>query len=145
MKSVKVKNEPIRIRYNDWEIPQLIHHISSALESPTVDEFRDDKFFERMGEGRSGDSTEISKKILNIFRIAASSFPLSPINNCHSEFFHKKNLNYLTNPYLWKNEGSPRSGQIFESTFLSNDVQKDEFWMRGNFFMQFLIHPQSLS
>jgi hypothetical protein len=30
------------IRYNDWEIPQLIHHISSALEmSQTVDESRD--------------------------------------------------------------------------------------------------------
>jgi len=30
------------ICYNDWEIPQLIHHISSALEmSPTVDESRD--------------------------------------------------------------------------------------------------------
>jgi len=51
------------ICYNDWEIPQLIHHISSALEmSPTVDEFRDDKFFECMREGRSGDSTEISQK-----------------------------------------------------------------------------------
>jgi len=51
------------ICYNDWEIPQLIHHISSALEmKPTVDEFRDDKFFECMREGRSGDSTEISQK-----------------------------------------------------------------------------------
>ncbi len=51
------------IRYNDWEIPQLIHHISSALEmSQTVDEFRDDKFFECMREGRSGDSTEVSQK-----------------------------------------------------------------------------------
>jgi len=51
------------ICYNDWEIPQLIHHISSALEiSPMVDEFRDDKFFECMREGRSGDSTEISQK-----------------------------------------------------------------------------------
>jgi hypothetical protein len=51
------------IRYNDYEIPQLIHHISSALEmSPTVDESRDDKFFECMREGRSGDSTEISQK-----------------------------------------------------------------------------------
>jgi hypothetical protein len=51
------------IRYNYWEIPQLIHLISSALEmSQTVDEFRDDKFFECMREGRSGDSTEVSQK-----------------------------------------------------------------------------------
>jgi hypothetical protein len=47
----------------DWEIPQLIHDMSSDLEmSLTVDEFRDDKFFECMREGRSGDSTEISQK-----------------------------------------------------------------------------------
>jgi hypothetical protein len=49
--------------YGRWGIPQLIHHISSALEmSQTVDEFRDDKFFECMKEGRSGDSTEVSQK-----------------------------------------------------------------------------------
>jgi len=30
-------------RYNDWEIPQLIHLLTSALElCPKVDEFRDD-------------------------------------------------------------------------------------------------------
>jgi hypothetical protein len=52
-----------RICYNYWEIPQLIHDISNALEmSPAVDEFRDDKFFKCMMEGRSGDSTEISQK-----------------------------------------------------------------------------------
>jgi hypothetical protein len=68
------------IRYNYWEIPQLIHLISSALEmSQTVDEFRDDKFFECMREGRSGDSTE-----------AASSFPL----------FSLKRLSSRANPPL---------------------------------------------
>jgi hypothetical protein len=58
-------------------ILQLIHHISNALElSPGVDEFQDDTFFECMGEGRSGDSTDIYQKAEIFIRIAAFSFPL---------------------------------------------------------------------
>ena len=40
---IKDKNVLIKFRYNDWEIPQLIHLITIALElCPRVDEFRDD-------------------------------------------------------------------------------------------------------
>jgi hypothetical protein len=36
----------IKFRYNDWEIPQLIHLITIALElCPRVDELRDDNVY----------------------------------------------------------------------------------------------------
>jgi hypothetical protein len=39
-----------------------------------------------------------------------SSFKIGVIPN-----FSTKRVNYLTNTHLWKNEGSPRTNQIFES------------------------------
>jgi hypothetical protein len=40
---IRNKNMLVKFRYNDWEIPQLIHLITIALElCSRVDEFRDD-------------------------------------------------------------------------------------------------------
>jgi hypothetical protein len=53
------------------------------------------RFSVRMGEGSSGDSKIISSKK------NSGESPLLPSPyllkiHCHTEFFHKKNLNYLT-------------------------------------------------
>jgi hypothetical protein len=76
------------------------------------------------GEGSSGDSIDI----FSVFKITVNrrcflpTYP--PLNWCHPEFFHKKKLNILPKPSLWKNEGSPRTEQIFErsSSIVTNQT-----------------------
>jgi hypothetical protein len=66
-----------------------------------------------MGEGRSGDSTEIKNAEI-CFESPLLPSPFPPSFPCHPEFFHKTTLNFVTEAYLWKNEGSPRISTIFQ-------------------------------
>ena len=74
---IKDKDVLIKFRYIDWEIPQLIHLITIALElCSRVDEFRDDNVY-CVYWGKEAAAIQLSFYQKTRFRwIAAASFPL---------------------------------------------------------------------
>jgi hypothetical protein len=72
----------IKFRYNNWEIPQLIHLITIALElCPRVDEFRDDNvscvYWKNEGSPRSEQILKsiIPNKEVNKEKLQKESLP----------------------------------------------------------------------
>ena len=119
----KTRMNQLRISYNDWEIPQLIHLISIALEKiKGWMSFRDDRFFGYMGKEEEAIRSKFSKKIKYVDSNRLFFLPIvPPLNQCHPERIHPSHLQIFEH-VRWMSRGISKGSTKFPKNSI---VRKD--------------------